>query len=226
MIPLHDLEPRRRQAVATRLLLLTNILVWIYVLTISRDTAAVTAFYDRWSFDPTESRAALASGQPVAALVPLVSHQFLHAGWLHLLGNMLYLWIFGDLVEDRAGSVPFLIFYLLAGAIAAIGQALVAPSAMVGASGAIAGVLGAYVVLSPAARVRTLVFLGIFITVLTLPAIVVIGEWLVIQVIAGLDVMRIASHRATESVAYVAHVVGFAAGVVAVAIFRLGRTAR
>ena len=202
---------------------MANVLVWIYVLTIARDGAAVAAFYDRWSFDPSMARTALASGHIVAALVPLFSHQFLHAGWLHLIGNMLYLWIFGDLVEDRFGSAPFLVFYLVAGALAAIGQALVAPAAMVGASGAIAGVLGAYVVLSPAARVRTLVFLGIFITIVTLPAIVVIGEWLVIQVIAGLETMRIASHRATESVAYVAHVVGFATGVCAVALGRLGR---
>ena len=217
------MEPRRRPAVATRLLLMANVLVWVYVLTISRDGAAVSAFYDRWSFDPAGSRAALAGGQLGTAIAPLFSHQFLHAGWLHLIGNMLYLWIFGDVVEDRFGSIPFVLFYLVAGAIAAVGQALVAPAAMVGASGAIAGVLGAYVILSPAARVRTLVFLGIFITIVTLPAIVVIGEWLVIQVLAGLEVMRVASHPATENVAYVAHIVGFAAGVCAVALLRLGR---
>jgi membrane associated rhomboid family serine protease len=220
------MEPRRRPPVATRLLLLVNVLVWIYVLSIARDAAAVAAFYDRWSFDPGQARAALAAGNVTGALVPLVSHQFVHAGWLHLLGNMLYLWIFGDHVEDRFGSGPFLVFYLVAGSVAAIGQSLVAPAAMVGASGAIAGVLGAYLLLSPAARVRTLVFLGIFITIVTLPAIVVIGEWLIIQVIAGLDTMRIASHRATESVAYVAHVVGFVTGAVAVGVFRLGTDRR
>src|SRR5260221_4775075 len=141
MIPLHDMEPRRRPPVATRLLLLVNVLVWIYVLSIARDAAAVAAFYDRWSFDPTEARAALAAGNVTAALVPLISHQFVHAGWLHLLGNMLYLWIFGDHVEDRFGSGRFLVFYLFAGSVAALGQSLVAPAAMVGASGAIAGVL-------------------------------------------------------------------------------------
>ena len=217
------MEPRRRPAVATRVLLLLNVIVWIYVLTIAGDAAALAAFYDRWSFDPARSRSALAAGDAVAAAMPLVTHQFIHAGWLHILGNMLYLWIFGDLVEDRMGPLPFLVFYLAAGSVAAIGQALIAPAAMVGASGAIAGVLGAYVVLSPGARVRTLVFLGIFITVLTLPAIVVIGEWLIIQVISGFDSMRITSHRATESVAYIAHVVGFATGVVSVAVLRIGR---
>ena len=215
------MEPRRRPPVATRLLLLTNVAVWVYVLTLVQDPAALAAFYDRWSFDPAELRAVVAGGNfASAALVPLISHQFVHAGWLHLLGNMLYLWIFGDLVEDRMGSGPFLVFYLAAGAVAAIGQAVVAPAPMVGASGAIAGVLGAYVVLSPAARVRTLVFLGIFITIVTLPAIVVIGEWLIIQLLAGLDTMRIASHRSTENVAYVAHIVGFATGVVAAFVMR------
>ncbi len=224
MIPLHDLEPRRRPPVATRLLLLTNVLVWIYVLTLSGRPAAMGAFYDRWSFDPDALGAAVASGHlTVAALLPLVTHQFVHAGWLHLLGNMLYLWIFGDHVEDRFSSGPFLVFYLAAGIVAAIGQALVAPAAMVGASGAIAGVLGAYVALSPGARVRTLVFLGIFITVVTLPALIVIGEWLVIQILAGLETMRFAEHRATANVAYVAHVVGFATGVFGVGVLRLGR---
>jgi membrane associated rhomboid family serine protease len=224
VIPLHDLEPRRRPAVATRLLLAVNVLVWIYVLTLIGRPAALEAFYDRWSFDPAELRSAIAGGgATLAALMPLVSHQFVHAGWLHLLGNMLYLWIFGDLVEDRFGSPVFIAFYLASGVVAAVAQALIAPAAMVGASGAIAGVLGAYIVLSPAARVRTLVFLGIFITVVTLPAIVVIGEWLVIQIVSGLDMLRIASHRATENVAYVAHVAGSATGVIGVAVLRLGR---
>ena len=216
MIPLHDLERRRSTPLVTRLILLANVLVWLYVLSLLDRPGALRAFYDRWSFDPAE----IASGHlTAAALLPLVTHQFLHAGWLHLLGNLLYLWIFGDNVEDRIGSGAFVVLYLFSGIAAAVGQTLVAPGAMVGASGAIAGVLGAYVVLSPTARVRTLVFLGIFITVVTLPAIVVIGEWLVIQVLAGLGSMRITEHRATEMVAYAAHVAGFASGVVLVRLF-------
>lgn len=224
MIPLHDLEPRRRPPVATRLLLLVNVLVWAYVLSLAGHPAALQAFFDRWSFDPAALEGAIAAGHlTLAALLPLIAHQFVHAGWLHILGNLLYLWIFGDNVEDRLGSGAFLVLYLVAGGAAAIGQAIVAPATMVGASGAIASVLGAYVVLSPAARVRTLVFLGIFITIVTLPAIVVIGEWLVIQVLSGLESMRVASHPATANVAYVAHIVGFASGAIAVALFRLGR---
>ena len=223
MIPLHDLERRSATPVVTRVILLVNVLVWLYVVSLLDRPAVLRAFYDRWSFDPGEIRASLAAGQlTVQVLLPLITHQFLHAGWLHLLGNLLYLWIFGDNVEDRLGSGPFLLFYLVSGIVAAIGQALIAAAPMVGASGAIAGVLGGYLVLSPTARVRTLVFLGIFITVITLPAIIVIGEWLVIQVLAGLETMRIAPHRATENVAYVAHIAGFAAGVVLVWGLRLG----
>jgi rhomboid family protein len=227
MIPLHDLEATRRVPVVTRLLLLANLAVWVYILGLAGHPAALQAFYDRWSFDPDALRTAVVTGHlTVEALLPIVTHQFIHAGWLHILGNLLYLWIFGDNVEDHMGSGPFLVFYLVAGVVAAIGQAVVAPAPMVGASGAIAGVLGAYFVLSPGARVRTLVFLGIFVTVVTLPAIIVIGEWVVLQVVSGLDSMRIATQRATENVAYVAHVFGFATGVVAVAVFGLGRRAR
>src|SRR2546430_7812484 len=112
----------------------------------------------------------------------VLTSMFLHGGWLHVIGNMVYLWIFGDNIEDRLGSGPYLVFYMLCGIVAAIGQGLVQPEPMVGASGAIAGVLGAYVVLFPAARVSTLVFLGIFITIVQLPALVVIGFFIVLQV--------------------------------------------
>ena len=213
MIPLHDLNPTRRAPVVTRLLILANALVWIYILSISGDPAALRAFYDQWSFDPNALRSTVASGHvSLVTFLPIITHQFIHAGWLHILGNMLYLWIFGDNVEDAMGPGTYVLFYLVAGIVAAVGQAIVAPAAMVGASGAIAGILGAYLVLSPGARVRTLVFLGIFITVVTLPAIVVIGEWIVIQILSGLGSMRISSSSATENVAYVAHVFGFLAG--------------
>ncbi len=126
---------------------------------------------------------------------------------------MLYLWVFGDNIEDRLGSATYLLFYLLCGIVAAIGQGLVSPSPMVGASGAIAGVLGAYLVLFPTARIRTLIFLGIFITVLQLPALVVIGFFIVIQFIEGFASLRLSGHAATENVAYFAHIFGFFAGI-------------
>src|SRR5437762_2368835 len=123
-----------------------------------RQPDAVTAFYDRYSFDWKEFATQIAQGHlALGTFVPLITHMFLHGGWLHVIGNMVYLWVFGDNVEDRLGSGPYFVFYILCGIVAAIGQGLVQPEPMVGASGAIAGVLGAYVVMYPAARVSTLV---------------------------------------------------------------------
>ncbi len=221
MIPLHDATQTRRVPIVTRLLLFTNILLWLYVVYLSRNQVLVNAFYDRYSFDWTTFSTALAGGKwTVDAFIPLFTHMFLHGGWLHVLGNMLYLWIFGDNVEDAMGSGPFLIFYLVCGVIAAIGQGLLAPSPMVGASGAIAGVLGAYLVMYPTARISTLVFLGIFISVFDLPAIIVIGMFIVLQVIEGVAELRMSLHPATQSVAYFAHVFGFLAGMLLLPLFR------
>jgi membrane associated rhomboid family serine protease len=145
---------------------------------------------------------------------------FLHGGWLHIIGNMLYLWVFGDNVEHRLGSPTYLLFYLLCGVAAAVGQGLVSPAPMLGASGAIAGVLGAYLVLAPGARIRTLIFLGIFITVVQLPAIVVIGFFIVIQLIEGVASLRLEGYPATEQVAYFAHIFGFVTGIVLLFLLR------
>jgi len=211
----------------TRLLLFVNIALWIYALYLSRQPGAMEAFYDRYAFDWTTFTAAISRGDAsISTFVPLISHQFLHGGWLHVLGNMLYLWIFGDNVEDALGSLRFLGFYLVCGVIAAIGQGLVAPAAMVGASGAIAGVLGAYLVMYPTARVSTLVFLGIFITVIDLPALIVIGMFVVLQIIEGIAELRLTSHAATQQVAYFAHVFGFVAGVVLLPLLRRTASSR
>lgn len=225
MIPLHDLTPTRGTPIVNRLLLLANIAVWVYVLSLLGDRGALAVFYDRYSFDPAELARSLDGSVRAQAFLPLVTHLFVHGGWLHVIGNLLYLWIFGDNVEDRLGSFTYLLFYLACGIAAAIGQALIAPAAMVGASGAVAGVLGAYLLLIPRARVRTLVFLGIFITVVTLPAVVVIGLWLVVQVLSGLAELRM-EHRATEQVAYFAHLTGFIAGMVLVVFLSARRPAR
>jgi len=221
VIPLHDANPTRGIPVVTRLLLFANILLWLYVVSLSRNQAAVNAFYDRYSFDWDTFTAALASGRwTLDTFVPLVAHMFLHGGWLHVLGNMLYLWIFGDNVEDAMGSGAFLVFYILCGVIAAIGQGLLAPAPMVGASGAIAGVLGAYLVMFPTARISTLVFLGIFISIFELPALIVIGMFIVLQVIEGVAELRMSLHPATLQVAYFAHVFGFLGGILLLPLFR------
>jgi membrane associated rhomboid family serine protease len=221
VIPLSDANPKRRPAVVNRLLLFTNIAVWIYIVSLQRTPDALDAFLDRYAFDWSRFTHDFSTGAwTIATFVPLITHLFLHGGWLHIIGNMLYLWVFGDNVEDRLGSATYLLFYLLCGIVAAIGQGIVAPSPMLGASGAIAGVLGAYLVLSPGARIRTLIFLGIFITVVQLPAIVVIGFFIVIQFVEGFASLRLSGYAATEQVAYFAHIFGFFAGIALVLLLR------
>jgi len=224
VIPLRDQNPTAKPPIVNRLLLAANILVWIYVLTLVRQPDAIASFYDRYSFDWTEFVKQIALGQiTVATFAPLITHMFVHGGWLHVIGNMVYLWIFGDNVEDRIGSGAYFVFYILCGVVAAIGQGLVQPEPMVGASGAIAGVLGAYLVMFPTARVSTLVFLGIFITIVQLPALIVIGFFIVLQVIDALAELRLTAHQATENIAYFAHIFGFVAGVLLLLLFRQRR---
>ena len=227
MIPLRDANPVRSTPIVNRLLLAVNLAVWVYIVYLTRQPGALEAFFDRYSFDWLEFTRRIASGDlGVNTFVPLVSHMFLHGGWLHVLGNMLYLWIFGDNVEDRFGSGPYLVFYLLCGIVAAVGQGLVAPEPMVGASGAIAGVLGAYLLMYPTARVSTLVFLGLFITIVELPALIVIGMFIVLQIIEGIAELRLTGHAAATQIAYFAHIFGFAAGLVLLAFFRRAEAAR
>lgn len=162
-------------------------------------------------------------GQPQPVYITLLTSMFLHANLLHIAGNMLYLWIFGDNVEDRLGHIGYLIFYFFCGLVASAAQILVDPNSQLinlGASGAIAGVLGAYLVFYPGAKVRSLIFLGIFITFTTLPALVVIGLWFVLQLVSGLESLNPGMVN-SGGVAYFAHVGGFAAGLVIALILRL-----
>jgi membrane associated rhomboid family serine protease len=215
--------------IVTRVLLAVNIVLWLYVLNLSRTPGAAEAFYNKYSFDLSALVAAVGgtwSIDTLSAFVPLITHMFLHGGWIHLLGNMLYLWIFGDNVEDTLGSVPFLGFYLACGIVAALGQGLLAPAPLVGASGAISGVLGAYLLISPTARISTLVFLGIFITIVQLPAVIVIGMFIVLQIVEGIAELRLSVHAATQQIAYFAHVFGFLAGMLLFLVMRRGTAAR
>ena len=227
MIPLHATTPTHRFPVVTRILLGLNIVVWIYVLTLSRQPEAVSALYERYAFDWSAFSAAISGGRvTLDTFIPLVSHMFLHGGWLHLLGNMLYLWIFGDNIEDAMGSGPFALFYVLCGIVGAIGQGVLAPAPMVGASGAIAGVLGAYLVMFPTARIATLVFLGIFISIVQLPALIVIGMFILVQVLEALGELRMTVHPAAQGIAYFAHVFGFLAGMLLLPMIRRGSPTR
>ena len=227
MIPLRDANPVRSAPIVNRLLLAINLVAWLYVVYLTRQPGALEAFFDRYSFNWVEFTRRIASGDlGFDTFVPLISHMFLHGGWLHVIGNMLYLWIFGDNVEDRFGSAQYLVFYLLCGIVAAIGQGLISPSPMVGASGAIAGVLAAYLVMYPTARISTLVFLGLFITIVELPALIVIGMFIVLQVIEGVAELRLTGHAATQQIAYFAHIWGFAAGLLLLVFFRRTDAAR
>lgn len=164
---------------------------------------------------------------PVPIYLTLLFSMFMHGGVAHIGGNMLYLWIFGDNVEDRMGHVKYLIFYLLCGLLASAAQIAVGPDSPIqnlGASGAIAGVLGAYLVLFPHKKVRVLVPFGFFSQLTELPAIVVIGLWGLLQFFGGFG--QVANPREGGGVAYMAHVGGFVAGLILVFLFRNSQTQR
>jgi membrane associated rhomboid family serine protease len=168
-------------------------------------------FIRQWSVVPRELVA-----NPTAELPTVFTAMFMHAGWMHLLGNMLYLWIFGDNVEDQMGHGKFLVFYLLCGIAATLAQVMVSSTSSIpnlGASGAIAGVLGSYIILFPQGRVRVLMRGG----TVAMPALVVIGLWIVLQLVSGMG--SITQSSETGGVAYMAHIGGFVAGLALTFLF-------
>jgi len=173
------------------------------------------AFIQQWAFVPRRFLA-----NPGADFPTLFTSMFMHAGWLHLLGNMLYLWIFGDNVEDRFGHLKFTIFYLLCGIAATFAQLAFSSGSNIpnlGASGAIAGVLGSYILLFPRGRVNVLMGRG----VIPMPALAVIGLWIVLQFVSGIG--SISESAESGGVAYMAHIGGFIAGFI-LTFFLRGRT--
>jgi membrane associated rhomboid family serine protease len=196
-----DNTARRSQPVVTYALIALNELFFFVEL------SAGEPFIDRWAFIPRRF------GMDPAGTIPTIfTAMFMHAGWLHLGGNMLYLWIFGDNIEDRFGPVKFLIFYLACGIAATLAQYYVSPGSRipnVGASGAIAGVLGAYLLMFPHGRVRVLLYNQI----VAMPAIFVLGFWIALQIFAGAGALfATAQSEDVGGVAYMAHVGGFVAG--------------
>ncbi len=213
LIPLYDDNPNERFPVMTVTLIVTNVLVFIYEL--SLDDVALRQFFYAAGFVPAR---VTGGAVPPFELWPLpltfVSSMFLHGGWMHLIGNMWFLWIFGDNVEDRLGALRFLAIYLAWGWVATAAQMSLGgdPSTpIVGASGAIAGVLGAYAVLYPHAKVHAILFLVIFATRITIPAFVMLGIWFGIQFYSLGD----------ASVAWWAHIGGFVAGLAAAVPLKL-----
>ncbi|MBI4311167.1 MAG: rhomboid family intramembrane serine protease [Chloroflexi bacterium] len=158
---------------------------------------------------------------PFPTWATLFTSMFIHGSWMHFIGNMVYLWVFGDNIEGRIGHIPYLLFYVVAGVVAAFTQVAIAPASQVptvGASGAIAGVLGAYLVLYPRSRVNTL-FFAIFITVIQIPAALLLGVWILMQFVSGLGSLGVSSQ--SGGVAYWAHIGGFALGAAVFWVYRM-----
>jgi len=217
MIPIADETPRHRVPMVTAGLVVANVVVFVYELVLG---SGVDQLLMTWGAVP--ARITQPSAYPLAFLT-LFTSMFMHAGPAHLLGNMLYLWIFGDNVEDRLGHVGYLIFYLVAGAVAGLAQILPAPASeipAVGASGAVAGVLGAYLLLYPSAPVRVIIPFLYFASLRRVPAILVLGMWFVLQLFSGF--MSLGSGEvASGGVAWFAHIGGFLAGVLVGAVLRI-----
>lgn len=219
MIPIHDDNPTHIRPYVT----------WAII------GVCVAAFLWQLSLDPTTERnvvyalgvvPSVVLGEkflpPEVVLVPsfvtLITSMFMHGGWMHLIGNMLFLWIFGNNIEDAMGHIKFIVFYGICGLAAAGGQIASDPGStvpMIGASGAISGVLGAYLLLYPRARVLMLIWLGFFVTTMRIPAVIVLGGWIALQLYSAA-----ASDGSAGGVAWWAHIGGFAAGLALITFFR------
>ena len=231
MFPIRDDNPTLGTPVITMVLIALNVAAWILVQGmgaepyLSRSVCELGLIPGEFlgrlpegtSFPMSRELTCVVSDRHV--FTPLTS-MFLHGGWLHLIGNMWFLWLFGNNVEDSMGHVRYLVFYLISGLAAAAAQTLVNPNSvipMVGASGAISGVMGAYVVLYPRVRVHMLIFLGFFITRAVVPAFLMLGYWFLLQILGGLPSL---GGEDTGGVAVWAHAGGFVAGAVLILLFK------
>lgn len=231
MFPYRDDNPTLATPAVTFLLIALNVVAWVFVQGMGSDPMLSQSVCEL-GLIPGEVLGRLPAGTavplgPETACViegegrwsTAVTSMFLHGGWFHLIGNMWFLWVFGNNVEDSQGHVRFLAFYLLCGLAAAAAQTLVNPSSpipMVGASGAISGVMGAYIVLYPKVRVHMLIFLGFFVTTVVVPAYLMLGYWFLLQILGG--VPTIGDDKG--GVAFWAHAGGFLAGAVLIQLFK------
>jgi len=230
MFPYKDDNPTLATPVVTFLLIGLNLAAWILVQGMGSEPR-LSASICELGMIPGAVTGRIAAGASVHlgpglscevgadTWLPPITSMFLHGGWLHLLGNMWFLWVFGNNVEDSMGRLRFFGFYLLCGLLAAAGQAAVSLESavpMVGASGAISGVMGAYIVLYPRVRVHMLIFLGIFITRITVPAVFMLGYWFLLQLLGGVPALA----NESGGVAFWAHAAGFVAGMLLIFPFR------
>jgi membrane associated rhomboid family serine protease len=232
MFPYRDENQTQRTPIVNYLLIALNVIVWLFVEGAGSPLALARAVCDL-GLIPGELTGALPPGtrfpmgeglmcltDPGRQISHVFTSMFLHGSWMHLIGNMWFLWVFGDNIEDSMGRVRYAIFYLVCGVAAAMTQVLLNPSSvipMVGASGAISGVMGAYLVLYPRVRVYALVILGFFFTSIALPAWTMLVYWAAIQLVSG--VFGLFASESTGGVAFWAHVGGFLAGVVLIKLF-------
>ncbi|MGC2855941.1 rhomboid family intramembrane serine protease [Novispirillum sp. DQ9] len=221
MIPLHDDNPTTLRPVVTITLIVLCIVVFLWQVSLPERAAfAATIGYGAIPavlFGQAHLPPALEAVPPFATLL---TSMFLHGGWLHIIGNMLYLWTFGNNVEDSMGHGRFVLFYLLCGIAAALAHAvqdIQSTVPMIGASGAISGVLGAYLLLYPRARILVLVWLGLFVTTVKVPAMVVLGFWILLQLV---NLGIAAASEDSGGVAWMAHLGGFVAGMVLLPVFK------
>lgn len=230
LFPLRDENPTRRVPIATFIIIAINALVWAIVQGFGSDASLALSFC-RFGLIPGELLGLVADGTPVrfsqsvicrlgeTNALTLVTSMFMHGSWLHLIGNMWFLWVFGDNIEDRMGPFRFIVFYVLAGLVASAAQIATDVDStvpVVGASGAIGGVLGAYLLLYPRARILTFVFLGLFFTTTFIPAAVILLFWFAIQLLSGLPLL---TSNTGAGIAFWAHIGGFVAGLLLVFLF-------
>lgn len=212
MIPLRDDIPSRRFPIITLILVVTNVAIYLYQLTLGQGESI---FIWKYAAVP-RAVTSLHQVHPASTIFPLLTlftSQFLHGGFWHLAGNMLFLWTFGDNVEDKLGHLRFILFYIICGVLSVIIQIATFPGAeipIIGASGAIAGVMGAYFLRFPNARVLTLVIVFFFIRIVRVPAVVFLGFWFIFQVLVGAPGIGMAK----GGVAYFAHIGGFISGMI------------
>jgi membrane associated rhomboid family serine protease len=226
MIPVGDSARRRTTPYVNLAIIAASVLVFVYEL--SLNAFEINDFFRDWGVVPNQLVDWWASPSGLGEPSTVVTAMFVHGGWLHLIGNMLFLWVFGDNVEDAMGHGRYLLFYLLAGAGAVALQVYVDPESpipMVGASGAIAGVLGAYLVLYPRATVAVVIPWFWFFGAFPVPAAFLIVFWFLLQLLSGVAALGTAS-GVTEGIAFWAHVGGFAAGLALVWVFRRPRPRR
>lgn len=233
MFPLYDDNPTRGAAAVTLLIIALNVLMWVFVQGLGSEPAlsrsvCVLGLIPGELLGRLRPGTSIAVGGDIACVIgapnwmtPFTS-MFMHGSWFHIIGNMWFLWVFGNNVEDSLGSLRYAVFYIVCGLAAAAAQTFTSPASgipMIGASGAIGGVMGAYAVRYPYARVRTLILLGIYARVVWVPAWVMLGYWFLIQFVSGLP--RLGSEEG--GVAFWAHIGGFAAGVVLLYVMRVGQ---